>query len=93
MERIKFYFPEWRNCGFNTKNSCGHFYLMKKFLKFAVYRQPVFCDWGFNLERGEPIKEKWDLIPDDTDILITHGPPIGEGSSTCMTKCMHNKQD
>jgi hypothetical protein len=43
----------------------------------ALPRQPVFCDWGFNLERGQPIQEKWDMIPDDTDILMTHGPPIG----------------
>jgi Icc-related predicted phosphoesterase len=37
--------------------------------------QPEFCDWAFNLPRGEPLKEKWALIPDDTDVLITHGPP------------------
>lgn len=37
--------------------------------------QPWFFDWAFNLERGSVIKEKWDLIPDDTDVLITHGPP------------------
>ena len=24
---------------------------------------------------GDEIKGKWDMIPDDTDILITHGPP------------------
>lgn len=41
--------------------------------------QPEFCGWGFNLERGDPLLEKWNLIPDDTDILITHGPPIGHG--------------
>lgn len=41
--------------------------------------QPVFYDWAFNLERGEPLQKKWDLIPEDTDILITHGPPIGHG--------------
>lgn len=35
---------------------------------------PEFCDWHFMLPRGAPIKAKWDLIPDDTDILITHGP-------------------
>lgn len=40
-------------------------------------RQPVFCDWGFNLERGKPCLDKWNLIPCDTDILITHGPPLG----------------
>jgi Icc-related predicted phosphoesterase len=38
--------------------------------------QPRFGkNWGFNLERGEELKEKWEKIPDDIDILITHGPP------------------
>jgi len=37
--------------------------------------QPWFHDWAFNLERGHELKSKWSLIPDDTDILITHGPP------------------
>ncbi|MBK04634.1 MAG: metallophosphoesterase [Deltaproteobacteria bacterium] len=39
--------------------------------------QPEFFNWAFNLPRGEPLKEKWEQIPDDTDILITHGPPYG----------------
>jgi len=39
--------------------------------------QPEFCNWAFNLPRGEKLKEKWDLIPDDTDVLITHGPCYG----------------
>jgi Icc-related predicted phosphoesterase len=38
---------------------------------------PWFFDWAFNLERGEEIRAKWDMIPLDTDILITHGPPEG----------------
>lgn len=38
---------------------------------------PTFCDWHFMKDRGKDIKEKWDLIPEDTDILITHGPPYG----------------
>lgn len=37
--------------------------------------QPWFYDWAFNLERGEEIAKKWDMIPGDTDVLITHGPP------------------
>ena len=37
--------------------------------------QPEFCNWAFNLPRGEKLKAAWDLIPDDTDILVTHGPP------------------
>jgi len=38
---------------------------------------PTFYDWHFMKDRGSSIKEKWNLIPDDTDILITHGPPFG----------------
>jgi len=34
------------------------------------------CD-AFALPRGKTIREKWDLIPQDTDILITHSPPAG----------------
>lgn len=30
--------------------------------------------WAWNLERGEPAKEFWKKIPDDTQLLITHGP-------------------
>jgi Icc-related predicted phosphoesterase len=40
--------------------------------------QPEFHNWAFNLPRGEKLKEKWDMIPVNTDILITHGPPFGK---------------
>lgn len=40
--------------------------------------QPEFRNWAFNLPRhGEEMKAKWDAIPTNTDILITHGPPFG----------------
>ncbi|MBX3289291.1 MAG: metallophosphatase domain-containing protein [Acidobacteria bacterium] len=39
--------------------------------------QPRFFDWAFNLMRGPELAEKWRLIPEDVDILITHGPPNG----------------
>jgi predicted phosphodiesterase len=51
----------------------------------AVYGSPwspFFFDWAFNLCRGEEIREKWKHIPDATDILITHGPPLGRGDLT-----------
>ena len=41
--------------------------------------QPEFNDWAFNLPRGAALAAKWALIPDDTDVLITHGPPAGFG--------------
>jgi Icc-related predicted phosphoesterase len=39
--------------------------------------QPAFFDWAFNAQRGADIKRYWDMIPEDTDVLITHGPPYG----------------
>lgn len=41
--------------------------------------QPAYNDWAFNLERGAPLAEKWALIPESTDVLVTHGPPHGFG--------------
>jgi Icc-related predicted phosphoesterase len=39
--------------------------------------QPWFHDWAFNRKRGPEIQKHWDLIPADSDIVITHGPAFG----------------
>lgn len=40
--------------------------------------QPEFCDWSFNLPRnGKELANAWSFIPEDTDILLTHGPVYG----------------
>ena len=39
--------------------------------------QPWFLSWAFNLRRGPELAAKWRLIPDATDVLVTHGPPMG----------------
>lgn len=45
--------------------------------------QPEFNNWAFNLSTFEgELARKWSMIPDDTDILITHGPPKGIGDRT-----------
>jgi Icc-related predicted phosphoesterase len=44
--------------------------------------QPWFFDWAFNLPRGPALAEKWARIPEGTDVLITHGPPQGQGDRT-----------
>lgn len=43
---------------------------------------PWFYDWAFNSHRGEAISKHWQLIPSDTDILITHGPIFGKLDKT-----------
>lgn len=35
---------------------------------------PSFGDWVF-MSKREKMKKHWDLIPDDVNVLITHGPP------------------
>lgn len=47
---------------------------------------PWFNNWAFNRSRGAEIKQHWDLIPDDTDVLITHGPPFGILDETVYSK-------
>ena len=54
--------------------------------------QPEFYNWAFNLPRnGEEMKARWNAIPDNTDILITHGPPYGHldipGGHTIRVGC------
>jgi Icc-related predicted phosphoesterase len=38
---------------------------------------PVHYDMGFTLSRGAELASKWAQIPTDTDVLVTHGPPMG----------------
>ena len=52
--------------------------------------QPTFYDWAFNRKRGAEINKHWKLIPPDTDILITHGPPfqiLDKTTSECHVGC------
>lgn len=46
--------------------------------------QPWFHDWAFNAPRGEEageafLAEKLAAVPDDVDVLLSHGPPRGYG--------------
>jgi len=38
---------------------------------------PRFFDWAFMADLGPELRAHWDLIPAETDVLITHGPPSG----------------
>ena len=42
--------------------------------------QPRFFDWAFNVDRDK-IHTYWEKIPEDTDVLITHGPPFNIGDN------------
>jgi Icc-related predicted phosphoesterase len=59
---------------------------------------PNYGDWAFNRERGEAIRKHWEMIPEDTDILITHCPPFGildwsDYASQCEHTTMAKKHE
>jgi Icc-related predicted phosphoesterase len=76
-----------------TKEIVGSYkwidYLQDRFLGYGVDMenyvkiygspwQPEFHNWAFNLpKKGLELEEKWNNIPEDTDILVTHGPAFG----------------
>lgn len=48
-----------------------------EYMNLKIYGTPWqkrFYDWAFNLDEAD-LARKWQEIPEDTDILITHGPP------------------
>jgi len=55
--------------------------------------QPEFYDWAFNLPRGAALVEKWALIPGDTEVLVTHGPPRGHGDEVARPTGAHEGCD
>ncbi|XP_067946431.1 metallophosphoesterase MPPED2-like [Watersipora subatra] len=40
---------------------------------------PYFHGWAYNAQRGKEILKIWDGIPSNTDVVITHTPPVGVG--------------
>lgn len=38
---------------------------------------PWYYNWAFNRHRGAAINKHWNLIPADTNVLLTHGPVYG----------------
>ena len=39
--------------------------------------QPWFYNWAFNLRRGKDLADVWAKIPNDVNVLLTHGGPKG----------------
>ena len=77
--------PEWLSKEFLTGNYPNIKYLDNEsvnILGLNIYGTPYTPDffpeyWGFNKPRGLEIRKEWDKIPDNTDILISHGPMKG----------------
>lgn len=56
--------------------------------EYSIYGTPYqrrFYDWAFNLDEPE-LDKKFDNIPNDTDIILTHGPAYGIGDMSIYGK-------
>lgn len=47
---------------------------------------PWFHHWAFNY-RADKAESLWEAIPEDTDVLITHGPPLGVLDLVARDQC------
>uniref|UniRef100_A0A7S1LMR8 Calcineurin-like phosphoesterase domain-containing protein n=1 Tax=Alexandrium catenella TaxID=2925 RepID=A0A7S1LMR8_ALECA len=49
--------------------------------------QPEFGNWAFGLQRGPELAARWEEVPEETDVLLVHGPPLGRGDA-----CKHGSR-
>lgn len=76
--------PQWLEVLLKSDLDSNVFYLENSDITIdgiKIWGSPVTptygYGWGFNVDRGDDIKKIWDLIPNDTDVVITHGPIYG----------------
>ena len=73
--------PDWLDNLLQTGLNHNVFYLENNYVildDVKIWGSPITPSfgygWGFNKDRGYDINQIWNQIPDDTDIVITHGP-------------------
>lgn len=72
--------PTWTNSFFHNTHILLDSGVEIEGIKFwgSPYTPDFYRDqWAFNASRGDEIRQHWDLIPYDTDVLVSHGPPFG----------------
>ena len=73
--------PVWLDTLLQTGLNHNVFYLENNYVildDVKIWGSPITPSfgygWAFNKDRGYDINQIWNWIPDDTDIVITHGP-------------------
>lgn len=78
-----FYFEKESSASIQTLIPEGIIYLNDSGVTISginIWGSPVtpwFYDWAFNRHRGAAICKHWNLIPSNTNLLLTHGPAFG----------------
>ena len=69
------YKKEYENAGITVLNDSAEVINGVTFYGSPI--TPWFHNWAFNRHRGEDIQPYWLMIPEETNVLVTHGPPHG----------------
>ncbi len=84
--------PQWLLDLLETGLKPNVFYLENSFVEIdqikiwgSPYSATFGYNWAFNVDRGHDSVQLWNQIPEDTDIVITHGPIYGYGDMTANT--------
>jgi Icc-related predicted phosphoesterase len=84
--------PDWLDNLLQTGLNYNVFYLENNFIEIdqiKIWGSPITPSfgygWAFNKDRGYDINQIWNQIPNDTDIVITHGPIYGYCDRTYRT--------
>ena len=78
LEEMGQYLTEWRgDLPKNTYHLENESVEIERLKMWGSPCSPYFMGMAFNKRRGKEMKQVWDKIPLDTDILITHTPPLG----------------
>ena len=60
----------------NINYLCHEAKVINDLLIFGSPYTPLFRDWNFMMNRSK-LSRYWEAIPENLDILVTHGPPKG----------------
>ena len=84
--------PDWLYALLISELNPNVFYLENSFVMLddiKIWGSPITPSfgygWAFNKDRGYDINQIWNQIPNDTDIVITHGPIYGYCDRTYRT--------
>ena len=84
--------PEWLLNLLSTGLNPNVFYLENSYVMLddvkiwgSPYSATFGYNWAFNVDRGYDSNQMWNHIPNDTDIVITHGPIYGYCDKTANT--------
>jgi Icc-related predicted phosphoesterase len=76
--------PQWLEVLLTSDLNPNVFYLENSFVEIdqikiwgSPYSATFGYGWAFNVDRGHDSAQMWNTIPDDTDMVITHGPIYG----------------